>query len=405
MKKYLMIGIAAVAMTAAFTSCSKDKEFEQVVVDKKAAQYAESFSKTFQVTIDPENDWGFGSSSAAQTRAINTNANEWANTYQIPADPEKNDYEIDAVTAYFTDNSFTDAEECVNFDNFFVYSISYTENGRSHMDNFYCGASKISMEHLNNLNAGQISNNGHHGRSQLVEGGGSRYWNYQSSEGTKHTFEHFYAVEGSVIDSRLAGYYYIGFDYESAGGAANQVHAPDGKYNDVIIRISKAKAGHNNWRGRIFCEDLGAIGDFDFNDVVFDYDFENDKTWIKVVCAGGTIPLYVGDVEVHGEFGVDTDVMVNTGAGPELGEVIFSIPGNYGYNPANIPITVGGTEAELNDASSSDNVRKLVAEKGEAPQKLCVQGAFPAPSPEYINIGTTYSNFADYIADHNTRWW
>jgi hypothetical protein len=412
MKKYLMTGMVAVAMCAAFTSCSKDTDFTEVYNDNKSKEYAESFVKTFGVTIDPENDWGFGTTTRADegavwTRAINPQYNNWAASYIVPANPMDNDYEISRVTSHFTNTTYTDDAECVNFDNFFVYSISYTANGQGHMDNFYCGPTKNNMEHLNNLNAGEISNNGWYGHSQLVEGGGSRFWNYQSSEGTRHTFEHFHVVDGATIDSRLAGYYYIGFDYESAGGSSNQVHAPDGKYNDVILRISKAIPNHTNWQGRIFCEDLGAIGDFDFNDVVFDYDLAWDKTWIRIVCAGGRLPIYVCGKEVHAEFGQNTSVLINTGAGARgidgLEPVVFYV--NQTFNsPADIPVLVG-SDVENNDQSSSANLRRLVANKGEAPQKVCVQWATPAYQTEYNNISLKYPKFVNYIQDHNVRWW
>ena len=359
MKKYLMTGVAALAMCAAFTSCSHDEVTQLTENEKKEVQYAESFIKTFGVEIDSQNDWGFGTPSRSAsfattpTRSIFANENQWSDKYIVPADPEKNNYEIQTVTNYFTNNTFSDATRCVDFQNFFVYNISSTSNG-SHMDNLHCGKKGGSMEHLQRFNAGTCSDNNYHGRSMCVENGSSEYWTYESSEGTTHTFDHFYAVDGATIDSRLAGYYYIGFDYESAGGAENQVHAPDGVYNDWIIRISKATAvPHTKWQGRIFCEDLGAIGDFDFNDVVFDYDFEGNNTYIKLLAAGGTIPLYIGDTnhEVHQLFEVGVKTMVNTGYATH-DPVIFVLDQNYGW-AGGIPIYVDHTTAENNDDSTT----------------------------------------------------
>lgn len=408
MKKYLMTGVAALAMCVAFTSCSKDEVIQLTENEKKAVQYSESFVKTFGVTIDPDNDWGFGAVSPAAsnsyiTRGNYPNANLWDSKYIVPDDPEMNSYEITKVTDYFTKNSFTDAVTCVDFANFFVYQISSTENG-SHMDNLKCGKKGGTMEHVEHFNAGTGTNNDWHGRSMCIEGGSSEYWTYESSVGTKHTFDHFYAVEGSVIDSRLAGYYYIGFDYESLGGSDSQAVAPDGKYNDWIIRISEAEFNHTNWQGRIFCEDLGAIGDFDFNDVVFDYDLSDwGKTWIRVICAGGTLPLYICGTEVHALFGVDTNVMVNTGRGPEKPVKIFFV--NQTFNsPANIPIQVGEA-AQNNDGTTSENLRTIVAEKGKAPQKVCVQWALPDPQTEKLKISEKYPKFTNYIEDHTIRWW
>ena len=105
MKKYLMTGMAALAMCAAFTSCSKDTDFTDVYNDNKSKEYADKFVETFGVTIDPENDWGFGTTTrageAVWTRAINTSANMWAQSYVIPADPEKNDPQLFGGPPFF----------------------------------------------------------------------------------------------------------------------------------------------------------------------------------------------------------------------------------------------------------------------------------------------------------------
>ena len=76
-----MIGIAAVAMTAAFTSCSKDKDFEQISqVQLDESKYQAAFESRFG-KIDPNHDWGFNKykkGAAARTRdGNNPNGNEW----------------------------------------------------------------------------------------------------------------------------------------------------------------------------------------------------------------------------------------------------------------------------------------------------------------------------------------
>ena len=66
---------------------------------------------------------------------------------------------------------------------------------------------------------------------------------------------------------------------------------------------------------RIMAEDLSAseASDFDFNDVVFDVVWKSDsEAEIILQAAGGTLPLTVNGVEVHGAFEVETNVMVNT---------------------------------------------------------------------------------------------
>ena len=94
----------------------------------------------------------------------------------------------------------------------------------------------------------------------------------------------------------------------------------------------------------MIAEDLSAseAGDFDFNDVVFDVvKAENGKTTLKLICAGGVLPLRVRGAneaegqEIHGLFGEATPnekgkyKMYNTGAGPDKDPVEFTVEGEY----------------------------------------------------------------------------
>ena len=83
----------------------------------------------------------------------------------------------------------------------------------------------------------------------------------------------------------------------------NEDHEPEGDVVRVVAEDLTASAGN----------------DFDFNDVVFDVELkENNLVYVYVRAAGGTLPLYIGEgdeaVEVHGLFGKDTNIMINTGA-------------------------------------------------------------------------------------------
>ena len=85
MKKYLMSGIAAIALCAAFTSCSKGDLYDQSAVDEKNQQemaakelalkesYEAAFEKAFG-KVGANVDWGFGPS-RANTRATGEFAN------------------------------------------------------------------------------------------------------------------------------------------------------------------------------------------------------------------------------------------------------------------------------------------------------------------------------------------
>jgi regulation of enolase protein 1 (concanavalin A-like superfamily) len=117
MKKYLMTGIAAVAMCAAFTSCSKDVDFGQTVQeDRVQAKYDQAFLNYIGGPIDPNQDWGFSATRGItrsnpgdtypQTEAYhNMNHNEWADPdkefggYTVPDPLTENQKKV--VAAYF----------------------------------------------------------------------------------------------------------------------------------------------------------------------------------------------------------------------------------------------------------------------------------------------------------------
>lgn len=92
MKKYLMIGIAAIALCAAFTSCSRDfeapteEELAQIEAQKAFAKYENAFTTAFgQPAADQ--DWGFGSlPSEAEARGI-TRSVDYVLLDQDPTQP------------------------------------------------------------------------------------------------------------------------------------------------------------------------------------------------------------------------------------------------------------------------------------------------------------------------------
>jgi len=98
MKKYLMTGIAALAMCAGFTSCSHDltpisqEEINQFQAEKDLRTYEAAFLNYVGGTISPNQDWGFGTASNARalTRAITVNGDVYS---KFPSTSE--------VSAYF----------------------------------------------------------------------------------------------------------------------------------------------------------------------------------------------------------------------------------------------------------------------------------------------------------------
>ena len=158
----------------------------------------------------------------------------------------------------------------------------------------------------------------------------------------------------------------------------------------------------------IICEDLGSIGDFDYNDAVFGVTIYSDEAGnhakITLKAAGGTLKLTVGNHEIHEELLKDGKTyengsypMINTGAGVEAAPAVFTydFPDNVTNNFINnIPVVV-----TYKDGST----KTLEATKGQAPEKIAVLNGFEWPS-EKQNIKSKYSHFKDYVEDTTGEW-
>ena len=173
----------------------------------------------------------------------------------------------------------------------------------------------------------------------------------------------------------------------------------DHYYSDWIVTLTKAEKydtptppthnyticviGEDLTVGGTDAEDAGA--DFDFNDVVFDVALETNATWVRLKAAGGTLPLTIDGVEVHGKFGVDTNVMVNTGAGPEKAWVEFQLPNIYTDAKAiPVKVTKGGRQVELK------------AVQGEPASKIGVKTSY-VWCRERVGVVEQYPNFSKWV--------
>lgn len=165
---------------------------------------------------------------------------------------------------------------------------------------------------------------------------------------------------------------------------------------------------------RVIAEDLSAseAGDFDFNDVVFDVvKAEGGVTTLKLICAGGVLPLRVrgaegtGDAgrEVHEVFGdttpeLENHPMYNTGKGPNVDPVIFEVAGEY-----TTPEQIRNIIIEV---WKNDKWMELTATRGKAACKILVDDTFK-PVAERRNIADENQNFTNYVQGKfvNDFWW
>ena len=101
MKKFLMTGIAALALGAGFTACT-DHDFDVISGEEAVVQsYNDAFIRVFGQPAANQT-WGFSSEEfppSRVTRGTFPNANEWAASYKVP-DPLTDD-QIDIVRQFF----------------------------------------------------------------------------------------------------------------------------------------------------------------------------------------------------------------------------------------------------------------------------------------------------------------
>ena len=399
-----MLTIAAGAVTFN-SSCSSNDVPSYDPSAEKTALYQENFVKTFG-NIDPKNDWGFGQDipcAPKPTKGVNANANEWGGYVEVP--DTLTEAQIATVTSWFATHPNPQGI-AVNWSDFFVQQVSSTEYGKN-MDLLTCGTAE---EHINNFNSGDGSTNGNvcywqdpndqnnrryrSDKIQFMVNSSTECFGYHESRGTfnQQYNDKYVIIPGSMIDSSVAGMYFVGFDYNSSKGPNSPENIDaDGYYNDWIVKITP---GLYTPKGqRIMCEDLGTTADFDFNDIVIDV--YNDwsgypgnwggATIVTVRAAGGTLPATVAGKDIHNLFGVDTKDMVNTGI-KTAPVAIFRIP--QVNNAKDIQIVVG------NDGGTWE----LKTATGAAPQKILVPST-TRWSKEYKNIVKSYPDFEKYVQD------
>lgn len=190
----------------------------------------------------------------------------------------------------------------------------------------------------------------------------------------------------------------------------------DGYYSDWIVTLHKAERVTTtgvDYQGRIMVEDLsaqadvtGKNSDWDFNDVVFDWAIIDGKAHIRLLAAGGTLPIRIGGTrndsssEPAGSVEIHTDAerglggyMKNCGVGDEVPYKEFVLDDHTYTDARNILITVykGGSWVEIQ------------AEQGQPAAKFnCKVGT--KWCDEYVNITRVYPDFKTWVANPAVDW-
>lgn len=429
MKKFL--GFLMSLIVSVIMSSCMSHDFETYdPVEKRQNEFATNFVKHYG-EIASNQDWGFGT--VAATRTANVEGNIWYKNWDTPTNvteaerskvveefSKKRENVVNTISIswpnYWVQQVFKGTQEYNDGNNsgigkgsnymnkLIVYNSNYKEE-------VWWPEHKViegGYEHVNNFNDGdnqtvfkdEKTQEKYVGTTLMVDmltDGRTTQFGYHNSRDSQDHFEY--------IVLQIDGNYYVGFDFyarhpQGQESNKNMDVDRDWVFNDWIVKITPAyHVGETpgiTYAKRIICEDLGSTGDWDFNDVVFDALIKNGKTYIKVLAAGGTMPLKVADKEVHDLFNVGVTEMVNTGL-VSRDPVEFVV--DQAYNNYNaIPVTV-----EDNRTAGEFIRYALKSEIGKAPQKICVGTDYDWCS-ERQNIENKYPAFKEYVGNPNLQY-
>jgi hypothetical protein len=201
-----------------------------------------------------------------------------------------------------------------------------------------------------------------------------------------------------------------------------KVGKSDGYFSDWIVTLTEAQRQDppSPNKVRIMVEDLNAQAadgdiensDWDFNDVVFDVEFDETGNGGKItlICAGGVLPLKVAGEEVHLKFDSSLTVdekgwypMINTGKGMGIDrpQVSFHIANaDPDHNGQGIKIEV---LKKLSDGT--ERWFEMTAQKGQPCSKFAVKPTVnPCLERDHIDYVTDHA-FSRYVANGGELIW
>jgi hypothetical protein len=425
MKKLFISGTIALVTCAAITGCSskdlydsgtiEDIKKEQKITDTNQA-YEDAFIKKFG-SIAPGHTWGFEDSRSSTRGAVTDEAT--ISGFELPNKIQQQ--ESRQILAAFTEKAKNPAnyltiaqlKEKINLENYYLQQAvkntksQKNDKGKSNTGSEHKDYNQLYAYDYNNKEYVEVDNfeMGKTVGKQFIKG-----VTFMTDMGTPNDNTPMFAftlkkdengtnikkADGSeqftnYVIIEIEGEYYIGLDYLVVD--EKKQYAPKGAYTGWIIKIGEAKpkTTPNKVEYRIFCEDMGEIGDMDFNDVVFDVTYNGNDIDIEVLAAGGTLPISIDGVPVT------IGRMTNTGENV-AGSQKFTISGGASKYPnaINIPIVVtpGGDALEY----------ELTAEPGKAPRKICTYVDVPW-ADEYISIEQAYDNFKSWVNNATPEIW
>ena len=439
MKKNLIKGMVALCVCALFASCSKDPGYEVASNPAELAkiQYKEAFIKKYG-EIDPNQSWDFTGHYGKATRADATPVMTWDLTYYgrgnykgMKQEQMKKAIEEDIAQV----KSLVASEQPVKFPYTYsqvylcpAYSHGYPSADGNNYDNYYLGAeytvgttTTVTADIVTSNVTSSITDNANYwftyqkyglgkiadvrsatfdtwrniNTISLVNADNARWWvgahHYQANanEYERKTVEYckLFTVNGRS---------YIAFDCNG-----------NGDYSDLICWILVfdyvTPPSPVAYGKRYMVEDLGSIGDFDFNDIVFDVVQEADgsqKCYVRALGGIYNITITVGnttwskkgsEITVDGETVMaDESQMYNTL--PPNGDWILAEFPVSGWNPTGNDVSVSVYTRGQNGEFYTNTID--FPEDGDVPMMVAVS-TNKLWMPEYQSIADMPASFID----------
>lgn len=457
MKKYLMSGIAAIALCAAFTSCSKENLYdENAVIEKNEMAVRESYAQAFEKAfgkVGANVDWGFGSSRSntrnhGQDGAINVNGNMWT---ECPGVRVENDEEVNAIfnyvkngTEWMTQNNkpfSTTAPQ--NLNGYFVtqvrsgnnnyadntYPLTYKQNGGT-LENVgqYMNHLQIALnqnpsmadlnsatshdnisgwEHINNFNA---SANIDWGNPESAEKGNTKVENkgafdfaYHSSYDDQY-HNKWILVDGADIsnDPYYADFYYVCFDFESV---------PKGNTTFYTYKDGNGQSQNGELVGTYFSNEelaaeLAKQGITDRNDISIYRYMNGDKMvkgdnkytdWIIRITKGEPEIVETASYRVIAE-----DLTADEASDFDFNDVVFDVEPNEAGTAAKIVLRAAGGIYRLTVAGQEVH-EAFAAAYPEAGYGIGNNGLYPMINTNPWNPEVKVTLFEAYSGDFSVN--
>lgn len=409
MKKLMLNGMAALAVCAAFVSCSHDTDFEasnqEFTVENLKNEYKANFIKKYG-EIDPNQSWDFTNLDVAQARTrggagqttwstIQVNNNFWSSFIDLDAPgvkgavataPRKNWEHALAVELYpcYAHGKGVDKDQYfhlaivekgkTDYRYSYIPYIDVIGNIQTKDDNWYGAGSALIHNTGRNIQAKNIY-------SEKKIWVAYYTWKDNFSSATKkENAEIIKKISDFEIkeykEIKVNDHIYWCFDCNK-----------DGDFRDLICLVKNIDPVKPTAK-RYLIEDLGSSSDFDFNDIVVDViENPNGSQKAQVRAMGGTLnfTLQIGDATATWTKG-GSEITVDLNGTKETAEITkmyntvnpiydlvlaeFTVSG---WRPADNNITVFVTKSENNVTESGNVIIKIpFSREGEVPMIIAV---------------------------------